>query len=79
LPAGIDSAAGSLSFITRQVAPAWLLQRSPNILAIAGTLSVEHLHENMEAAARRHSQVTIAGLKGIAAGSENTFRPHCSR
>lgn len=32
-----------------QVALAWLLQRSPNILAIAGTSSVAHLRENMAA------------------------------
>ena len=33
-----------------QVALAWLLQRSPNILLIPGTSSVEHLRENMAAA-----------------------------
>jgi hypothetical protein len=33
-----------------QVAPAWLLQRSPNILLICGTSSVEHLRENLKAA-----------------------------
>jgi aryl-alcohol dehydrogenase-like predicted oxidoreductase len=33
-----------------QVALAWLLQRSPNILLIPGTSSVDHLHENLAAA-----------------------------
>ena len=33
-----------------QVALAWLLQRSPNILLIPGTSSVEHLRENISAA-----------------------------
>jgi aryl-alcohol dehydrogenase-like predicted oxidoreductase len=33
-----------------QVALAWLLQRSPNILLIPGTSSVEHLRENLKAA-----------------------------
>jgi len=33
-----------------QVALAWLLQRSPNILLICGTSSVEHLRENLKAA-----------------------------
>jgi pyridoxine 4-dehydrogenase len=34
-----------------QVALAWLLQRSPNILLIPGTSSVDHLRENLAAAA----------------------------
>src|SRR6201997_4743711 len=33
-----------------QVALAWLLQRSPNILVIPGTSSIEHLRENLQAA-----------------------------
>jgi len=33
-----------------QVALAWLLQRSPNILVIPGTSSIEHFRENLEAA-----------------------------
>ncbi|MBV9731451.1 MAG: aldo/keto reductase, partial [Verrucomicrobia bacterium] len=33
-----------------QVALAWLLHRSPNILLIPGTSSVEHLRENLAAA-----------------------------
>lgn len=32
-----------------EIALAWLLQRSPNILLIPGTSSVEHLHENIKA------------------------------
>jgi pyridoxine 4-dehydrogenase len=32
-----------------QIALAWLLKRSPNILLIPGTSSVEHLHENLKA------------------------------
>jgi aryl-alcohol dehydrogenase-like predicted oxidoreductase len=34
-----------------QVALAWLLQRSPNILLIPGTSSVGHLRENIAAGA----------------------------
>ena len=34
-----------------QVALAWLLQRSPNLLLIPGTSSVQHLRENLAAAA----------------------------
>jgi aryl-alcohol dehydrogenase-like predicted oxidoreductase len=44
-------AAESLGATTMQVALAWLLQRSPNILLIPGTSSVEHLRENLKAAA----------------------------
>ena len=33
-----------------QVALAWLLRRSPNILLIPGTSSVAHLRENLAAA-----------------------------
>ncbi len=36
-----------------QVALAWLLQRSPIVLPIPGTSSVEHLEENIGAASLR--------------------------
>lgn len=35
---------------TAQIALAWLLKRSPNILLIPGTKSLDHLHENLKAA-----------------------------
>jgi pyridoxine 4-dehydrogenase len=44
-----------------------LLQRSPNILIIAGTSSVEHLHDNLKAARLKLSPDTVAGLDRIAA------------
>ncbi len=47
----LDAAAASLRATPMQVALAWLLQRSPNILLIPGTSSVEHLRENLRAAA----------------------------
>src|SRR6266403_2525191 len=43
----LDSAASSMKATPMQVALAWLLQRSPNILLIPGTSSVEHLRENL--------------------------------
>jgi aryl-alcohol dehydrogenase-like predicted oxidoreductase len=46
----LASVAESLGVTTMQVALAWLLQRSPNILLIPGTSSVEHLRENLKAA-----------------------------
>lgn len=45
-----------------QVALAWLLQRSPNILLIPGTSSVAHLHENLAAASLALPEEAIADL-----------------
>src|ERR1700726_821655 len=47
----LDAAAASLKATPMQVALAWLLQRSPNILLIPGTSSVQHLRENLAGAA----------------------------
>jgi len=44
----------------RQVALAWLLHRSPNILLIPGTSSVEHLEENLAAGGLRLSEEDLA-------------------
>jgi aryl-alcohol dehydrogenase-like predicted oxidoreductase len=63
----LDAAAASLDATARQVALAWLLQRSPNILIIAGTSSVEHLHDNLKAARLKLAPDTVAGLDRIAA------------
>ncbi|OOW65485.1 oxidoreductase [Xanthomonas campestris pv. leeana] len=49
-----------------QVALAWLLQRSPNILVIAGTSSVTHLRENFGAGELALSSADIAILNQIA-------------
>ncbi len=43
---GLQAVADSLDATPMQVALAWLLQRSPNILLIPGTSSVAHLREN---------------------------------
>jgi pyridoxine 4-dehydrogenase len=45
----LDTIAVSIGKSSMQVALAWLLQRSPNILLIPGTSSVKHLRENLEA------------------------------
>jgi len=45
----LDAAAAKLRATPMQVALAWLLQRSPNILLIPGTSSLEHLRENLQA------------------------------
>jgi aryl-alcohol dehydrogenase-like predicted oxidoreductase len=48
-----------------QVALAWLLHRSPNILLIPGTSSVKHLRENLQAVALQLSPETITSLDSI--------------
>ena len=48
--ASLDAVAASLGATPMQVALAWLLHRSPNILLIPGTSSVQHLRENLKAA-----------------------------
>jgi len=45
-----------------QVALAWLLQRSSNILLIPGTSSIEHLRENLQAATLRLPPEVVANL-----------------
>ncbi|QDX96796.1 aldo/keto reductase family oxidoreductase [Pectobacterium carotovorum subsp. carotovorum] len=49
----------------KQIALAWLLQRSPNILVIAGTSSLTHLRENFAAAELVLSDDQIAKLNSI--------------
>jgi aryl-alcohol dehydrogenase-like predicted oxidoreductase len=53
-----------------QVALAWLLQRSPNILLIPGTSSIEHLRENLAAAKLHLSPTMIETLDSIAAQAQ---------
>jgi pyridoxine 4-dehydrogenase len=61
----LDAAAESLGVTPMQVALAWLLQRSPNILLIPGTSSVGHLRENLSAAALELPSEVIADLNSI--------------
>jgi aryl-alcohol dehydrogenase-like predicted oxidoreductase len=50
-----------------QVALAWLLRRSPNILLIPGTSSLAHLRENLAAAELDLSADVLKELDGVAA------------
>lgn len=68
--ASLDSVAESLGATPMQVALAWLLHRSPNILLIPGTSSVEHLRENLKAATLQLPAGTLAELETIATKSE---------
>jgi aryl-alcohol dehydrogenase-like predicted oxidoreductase len=66
----LDAAAASLQVTPMQVALAWLLQRSPNILLIPGTSSVKHLRENLNAATLQLPPEMIADLDAIGGGSK---------
>jgi aryl-alcohol dehydrogenase-like predicted oxidoreductase len=61
----LDAAAAALQATPMQVALAWLLQRSPNILLIPGTSSIGHLRENLSAATLQLPAETIAALDSI--------------
>ena len=62
----LSEVAARLGATPMQVALAWLLQRSPNILLIPGTSSVAHLEENLAAAELVLPTDAIAALDGIA-------------
>ncbi len=66
----LDEAAASLHAKPMQVALAWLLQRSPNILLIPGTSSTEHLRENLSAATLKLPEEVIAKLDSIGSNSK---------
>jgi aryl-alcohol dehydrogenase-like predicted oxidoreductase len=64
----LDDVASSLQSTPMQVALAWLLQRSRNILLIPGTSSMGHLRENLQAATLELPVETIAKLNSIGQG-----------
>src|SRR5256885_287789 len=61
----LSSLAAELGATPMQVALAWLLQRSPNILLIPGTSSRVHLRENLAAAELELSERAIEQLDSI--------------
>ena len=61
----LDTAAASLNVTPMQLALAWLLHRSPNILLIPGTSSRKHLRENLKAASLQIPAELIADLDSI--------------
>ncbi|HEY0307208.1 MAG TPA: aldo/keto reductase family oxidoreductase [Acidobacteriaceae bacterium] len=61
----LNEAAATLEVTPMQVALAWLLQRSPNILLIPGTSSVGHLRENLKAATLQIPSEILADLDSI--------------
>jgi aryl-alcohol dehydrogenase-like predicted oxidoreductase len=65
----LSSVADRLGAKPMQVALAWLLHRSPNILLIPGTSSLVHLRENLAAGELRLPPQVLAELDGIAAAA----------
>jgi pyridoxine 4-dehydrogenase len=63
-----DRVAAALQASPMQVALAWLLQRSHNILLIPGTTSLKHLRENLQAASLKIPTEALADLDSISAG-----------
>jgi pyridoxine 4-dehydrogenase len=61
----LSDVAARLAATPMQVALAWLLQRSPNLLVIPGTSSIEHLRENLESSLLQIPPEVIADLDAI--------------
>ena len=66
----LNATAAALQATPMQVALAWLLHRSANILLIPGTSSPEHLRENLAAATLQLSPQAMADLDSIATVSK---------
>ena len=65
----LSDVASRLRAAPMQVAIAWLLHRSANMLLIPGTSSVAHLRENLAAADLKLPKDALTALDGIAASS----------
>jgi pyridoxine 4-dehydrogenase len=66
--ATLSDVAVRLDATPMQVALAWLLQRSANILVIPGTSSIAHLRENLQSSMLQIPPEVIADLDSIAGG-----------
>jgi len=71
----LDRVAASVQASPMQVALAWLLQRSPNILLIPGTSSINHLRDNLAASALKIPSDLIADLNAIAENARAAAQP----
>lgn len=66
----LTQTAALLQTTPMQLALAWLLQRSPNILLIPGTSSIEHLRENLRASTIHIPSEVLAALDSIVGGKK---------
>src|SRR5262249_15448092 len=62
----LDGIAASLKATPMQVALAWLLHRSANILLIPGTSSLNHLRENLATSALELPPNAVTALNAVA-------------
>ena len=69
--ATLSDVAARLVGTPMQVALTWLLQRSPNILVIPGTSSIEHLRENLQSSMLQIPPEVIADLDAIGGNARN--------
>ncbi|MDQ6871437.1 MAG: aldo/keto reductase, partial [Gemmatimonadota bacterium] len=70
----LSDVAAQLGATPMQVALAWLLHRSPNILLIPGTSSLAHLRENLAAGQLTLSPEVLADLDAVAGAAVTTRR-----
>ncbi|MFI0976779.1 aldo/keto reductase [Streptomyces sp. NPDC021093] len=73
---GIAAVAEELGATPAQVALAWLLARSPVLLPIPGTGTVEHLEENLAAADLRLTDEQLQRLDQASSQSPDQASPH---
>jgi pyridoxine 4-dehydrogenase len=66
----LSQVASELGATPKQVALAWLLHRSPNILLIPGTSSIHHLRENLQAVALELPRHVLETVDAIASSSK---------
>jgi aryl-alcohol dehydrogenase-like predicted oxidoreductase len=71
--AALETVARRLETTPMEVALAWLLARSPNLVLIPGTRSIGHLEQNLESAARVLGPVEMEELDRI--GGTGTLDP----
>jgi pyridoxine 4-dehydrogenase len=71
----LDRVAAAVQASPMQVALAWLLQRSPNILLIPGTSSINHLRDNLAAAALELPSHLIAELNATGKNTQAAAQP----
>jgi pyridoxine 4-dehydrogenase len=71
----LSDVAARLGATPMQVALAWLLHRSPNILLIPGTSSLKHLRENLAAAELALPDEVIIELAAIGGGATASTPP----
>jgi len=69
--AALSDVAARLEATPMQVALAWLLQRSPNILLIPGTSSIQHLRENLKASRLELTSEIVSELDSIPRASRH--------